>query len=113
MSADFRQSEDLAGTAPRFVELTREVLFGDIWERPALSRRDRSLITVAALVTAYRPQQLAGHLTRAVENGVTREELVEALTHLAFYAGWPSAVTALSVLEDVLSPERQSAEGST
>ena len=81
--------------APKIVELTKGVLFGDIWERPGLSKRDRSLITVAALVALYRTEQLPGHLKRAVENGVTVDELVEAVTHLAFYAGWPSAMTGI------------------
>ena len=87
-----------ARTAPKLAELSGDVLFGDVWERPGLSKRDRSLITVAALVTAYRPQQMPFHMRRALENGVTRDELVELVTHLAFYAGWPSAVTAAEVL---------------
>jgi 4-carboxymuconolactone decarboxylase len=87
-----------AQVAPKLAELSGDVLFGDVWERPGLSKRDRSLITVAALVTAYRPQQMTFHMKRALENGVTRDELVELVTHLAFYAGWPSAVTAAEVL---------------
>jgi 4-carboxymuconolactone decarboxylase len=81
--------------APKLVELTDDVLFGDVWERPGLSKRDRSLITVAALVSLYRTEQLPGHLKRAVDNGLTKDELVEAITHLAFYAGWPTAMTAM------------------
>lgn len=73
--------------APKLVELTDDVLFGDIWERPGLSRRDRSLVTVAALVALYRTNELPGHLSRAVDNGVSKDELVELITHLAFYAG--------------------------
>lgn len=80
--------------APKLVELTDEILFADVWERPQLSKRDRSLVTVAALVAMNRPDQLRFHLGKGVENGLSREELVEAITHLAFYAGWPSAVTA-------------------
>lgn len=87
--------------APKLVELTEEVVFGDIWERPDLSQRDRSLITVAALVALNRPEQLRGHLRRAQANGVTREELVETITHLAFYAGWPNAMTAVTVAKEV------------
>jgi 4-carboxymuconolactone decarboxylase len=90
--------------APKLTELTTEVLFGDIWERPGLSKRDRSLITVASLVSLYRTEQLGFHLTRALENGLTRDELVEAITHLAFYSGWPTAVTALARLQDILEP---------
>lgn len=87
--------------APKLVELTDNVLFGDVWERPQLSKRDRSLVTVSALVAMNRPDQLRFHLTRARDNGVTQDEVVEAITHLAFYAGWPSAVTAISVAKEV------------
>jgi 4-carboxymuconolactone decarboxylase len=80
--------------APRLIELTESVVYGDIWERPGLSKRDRSLITVAALVAMYRGDQLSGHLERALANGVTREEIGELITHLAFYAGWPTAMSA-------------------
>jgi 4-carboxymuconolactone decarboxylase len=88
--------------APKLVELTDEVLFGDVWERPGLSKRDRSLVTVAALVSLYRTGQLAGHLQRALDNGVTKDELVEAITHLAFYAGWPSAMTGMTMLKELV-----------
>ena len=84
------------------VELTDDVLFCDVWERPELSPRDRSLITVAALVALCREKQLPFHLARALTNGLTRAELVEAITHLAFYAGWPCASTAIGVLKDVV-----------
>ncbi len=90
--------------APKFVDLTDKVLFGDVWERPGLSKRDRSLITVAALVAMNRPDQLRFHLVRARENGVGHEELVEAITHLAFYAGWPSSFSAMAVAKEVLPP---------
>ena len=91
--------------APKFVELTDEVVFGDIWERPELSKRDRSLITVSALVALYRTDQLRFHLGRALENGVTREELVELITHLAFYAGWPNSVNAVTVAKEVFGSD--------
>ena len=87
--------------APKLAELTDNVLFGDIWGRPGLSKRDRSLATVSALVAMNRPDQLRSHLALARENGLTEEELIEAITHLAFYAGWPSAVTAVSVAKEV------------
>lgn len=87
--------------APRLIELTESVVYGDIWERPGLSKRDRSLITVAALVAMYRGDQLAGHLERALANGVTREEIGELITHLAFYAGWPTAMTAGRIAKKV------------
>lgn len=78
------------------------MLFGDVWERPGLSKRDRSLITVATLVALYRTEQMAFHLNRAMENGLSRDELVEAITHLAFYAGWPNAMTGLTQLKALL-----------
>ena len=87
--------------APKFAQLTDEVLFGDVWARPGLSPRDRSLATVSALVAMNRPEQLRHHLERALENGLTRDELIEAITHLAFYAGWPSGVTAVGVAKEV------------
>ena len=85
---------------PKLAELTNNVLYGDIWERPGLSKRDRSLITVAAMIALNRPEQLRSHLQRARDNGVTKDEVVEMITHLAFYAGWPNAVTALAVAKE-------------
>jgi len=87
--------------SPKLAELTDNVLFGDVWARPGLSPRDRSLVTVSALIAMNRPDQLRSHLVRARENGVTKDELIEAITHLAFYAGWPSGVTAISVAKEV------------
>jgi 4-carboxymuconolactone decarboxylase len=87
--------------APKLVELTDDVLFGDVWEGKELSKRDRSLITVAALVALNRPEQLKHHLGRALDNGVTQEELKEAITHLAFYGGWPCAMTAMGVAKEL------------
>lgn len=87
--------------APKLAEITDDVLYGDVWERPELSKRDRSLITVAALIAMNRPDQLRSHLRIARQNGVTEEELIETITHLAFYAGWPSAVTAIGVAKEV------------
>jgi 4-carboxymuconolactone decarboxylase len=92
--------------APKLVELTDDVLFGDIWRRPGLTPRDRSLVTVAALVSLYRTDQVASHMRRALDNGVTADELVEAVTHLAFYAGWPCAVSAITTLRGVVGPDR-------
>lgn len=86
--------------APKLAEVTDKVLFGDIWERPGLSKRDRSLITVAALVAMYRLEQLPFHVAKALENGLTREELAEAVTHLAFYAGWPAAASAINLIDN-------------
>jgi 4-carboxymuconolactone decarboxylase len=81
--------------APKLADLTDEVLFGDVWERPQLSKRDRSLITCAALVANAKVDQLNFHIPRALENGVTQEDFVEMITHLAFYCGWPSAMPAI------------------
>ncbi|MGI8551573.1 MAG: carboxymuconolactone decarboxylase family protein [Dehalococcoidia bacterium] len=86
---------------PKLVELTGTVVFGDVWERPELSKRDRSLITVAALTALYRTDQLRGHVGRALDNGVTAEEIGEVITHMAFYAGWPTAVNAAQVAKQV------------
>jgi 4-carboxymuconolactone decarboxylase len=87
--------------APKLAEITDNVLYGDVWERPELSKRDRSLATVAALIALNRPDQLRSHLRIARDNGVTQEELIETITHLAFYAGWPNAVTAIGVAKEV------------
>ena len=97
-------ARDLLGEiAPKLLELTEQVLFGDVWERPGLSKRDRSLITVAALVALNRTQQLPFHLDRALANGLTKDELVEAITHLAFYSGWPTSVSAATIARDVFT----------
>jgi 4-carboxymuconolactone decarboxylase len=91
----------MRAVAPKLAELTDAVLFGDVWERPALSKRDRSLITVAVLTALYRTDQLRGHIGRALDNGVSREEIGEVITHMAFYAGWPVAVNAAAVAKQV------------
>ena len=91
----------IRATVPKLVDLTEKVLFGDVWERPELSKRDRSLITCAALVALQRPDQLRGHLERALGNGVTKSELSELITHLAFYSGWPTAVTAAAIAKEI------------
>ena len=104
MSKPSNAAQQLIGNfAPKLVELSDRVLFDDVWERKELSKRDRSLITVAALIALNRPDQLRFHLGRAVENGVKGQELIEAITHLAFYAGWPSAMSAIMIAKDVLS----------
>ena len=92
--------------APKLVELSEKVLYGDIWERPGLSKRDRSLIAVAALTAMYRSDQLQGHIERALANGVTREEIGELITHLAFYAGWPAAMTAGRIAKKVFDERK-------
>ncbi|GIU54574.1 carboxymuconolactone decarboxylase family protein [Arthrobacter sp. NicSoilC12] len=83
--------------APKLAELTDDVLFADVWNRPELPARDRSLITVAVLTAGGNTEQLGFHLGRAIENGVTREELIEAITHVTLYAGWPKGMAAMGV----------------
>jgi 4-carboxymuconolactone decarboxylase len=91
----------LGDTAPDLLRLTDDVLFGDVWANPGLSPRDRSLVTVAALVSLYRTEQLGSHLQRALDNGLSKDELVHAITHLAFYAGWPNAMSAIGQLKQL------------
>jgi 4-carboxymuconolactone decarboxylase len=97
-----RAQQLMGDITPKLAELTDNVLFGDVWERPGLSKRDRSLATVAALIALNRPDQLRSHLRLAITNGVKKEELVEAITHLAFYSGWPNAITAALVAKEAL-----------
>ncbi len=99
--------EALRAVTPKLGEITEKVLFGDVWERPGLSKRDRSLITCAVLTALYRPEQLRGHVQRALANGVSKDELGELITHVAFYAGWPSAVTAASVAKSVFDEQQK------
>jgi len=102
--SESKAAENLIGNfAPKLVELTDRVLFDDIWERKELSKRDRSLITVAALVALNRPDQLRFHLNYAVQNGVKQEELIEVITHLAFYSGWPNAMSAILIAKEIFS----------
>ena len=91
----------MAEVSPKLAELTADVLFGDVWERSGLSKRDRSLITVAALIALYRTDQLRGHIGRALDNGVTKDEIGEVINHMAFYAGWPTAANAVRVAKEV------------
>lgn len=96
-----RAQQLMGATAPKLAELTDDVLYADIWERPQLSKRDRSLIAVTALIALNRPDQLRSHLNLARQNGVTEEELTETITHMAFYSGWPSAVSAVAIAKEV------------
>ncbi len=91
----------LRSFAPKLIELTDNVLFGDVWERPGLSKRDRSLITCAALIALNRTEQQVGHFKRALDNGVKKEELIEVITHLAFYGDWPVSISAANVAKKV------------
>lgn len=100
-SGPSRAQQLVGSVAPKLAELTDTVLFGDVWARPQLERRDRSLITISALIAMNRPDQLRAHLALGRQNGLTEEELSETITHLAFYAGWPSAMTAAGVAKEV------------
>jgi 4-carboxymuconolactone decarboxylase len=109
MSKEPSAVEKLIGDfAPKLVELTDKVLFEDVWERAGLSKRDRSLATVSALIALNRTEQLRFHLERAVENGLTKEELIEVITHLAFYSGWPSAMNAILLAKELFSKRETS-----
>jgi 4-carboxymuconolactone decarboxylase len=92
--------------APGLATLTDDVLFGDVWRRPELSPRDRSLVTISVLIATGKPAQLAGHLSRALNNGVLPGEASGLLAHLAIYCGWPSAVSALEVYEQVYTARK-------
>ena len=98
-----RAQQLIGDFAPKLAELTDDVLFGDVWARAELSQRDRSLVTVAALIANGNTEQLAGHLNRAKENGLTESELAEVIIHLAFYAGWPRAMSAIRVAREVFN----------
>jgi 4-carboxymuconolactone decarboxylase len=99
-------ARDALGTfAPKLVELTDRILFDDVWARSELGLRDRSLVTCAALIATGKIEQLRFHLPRARENGVSLDELVETITHLAFYAGWPSAMSAIHLAKELFADE--------
>jgi 4-carboxymuconolactone decarboxylase len=102
----------LRATAPKLIELTEDVIYGDVWEREEMSKRDRSLITIASLISMGRERQLVGHLGRALDNGVTQAEIIETITHLAFYSGWPTCMTAAAIAKDVFAEREADAAGS-
>jgi 4-carboxymuconolactone decarboxylase len=97
--------------APALAEYTDSVLFGEVWERPGLSPRDRSLITVATLVALYRTNELPFHLKKGIENGITKDEIIEVITHLAFYSGWPTANSAVAIARRVFEETATHKEG--
>ena len=97
-----RPAGDPYSVVPKLGQLRDDVLFGDVWERPELSKRDRSIITCSVLIAMYRTEELKGHLERALNNGVTKDELREIVTHVTFYSGWPTGVNAARVLKEVL-----------
>ncbi len=110
MTQNIRPRDRARPFTPHLADLVDDPLFARVWERPGLSKRDRSLITVAALVALHRPEQLAAHLVRARENGVTKQELSEAITHLAFYGGFPSAISASTLAYETLGALDDGAE---
>ena len=102
-----RAQQLMGDIAPKLAELTDEVLFGDVWARPGLSPRDRSLATISALIAMARPEQLRSHIRLGLQNGVTAEEIAEIITHLAFYAGWPTAITAVGIAREVFAEQKE------
>lgn len=102
-----RAQQLMGDIAPKLAELTDEVLFGDVWARPGLSPRDRSLATISALIAMARPDQLRSHIRLGLQNGVTAEEIAELITHLAFYAGWPTAITAVGIAREVFAEQKE------
>jgi len=107
--ADSFRDHPSARVSPHLVELSQDVLFGDVWERPQLSKRDRSIATMAVLITRFRTDELRGHILRALDNGVTEEEIGELICHLAFYSGWPAASSAVNVAQQAF--EERAGEG--
>lgn len=99
--------QSLGELAPKLVDLTEDVLFGDVWERQQLSKRDRSLVTCAALIATGKTEQMDFHFPNAIKNGVTREELVEMITHLAFYVGWPNAMSSINRAKALLANDTE------
>jgi 4-carboxymuconolactone decarboxylase len=95
--------EAVRATVPKLIEVSETVIYGDIWERPGLSKRDRSLMVISALIASYRPDQLRGHIGRGLDNGLTKDEISEIITHLAFYSGWPGSMTAARIFQEVLA----------
>ena len=93
---------DFKTIAPEFANLTQDLLFGDIWKRPGLSLRDKCLVTVSVLTALNRIEEIDFYLNKALENGITKEELIATITHIAFYAGWPAAVSGILHLKGIL-----------
>ena len=94
--------DNIRNFIPKLIEMTEDVVFGDIWERAELSKRDRSLMVVSALIALGKERQMVGHFNRALDNGLTVEEIKEIITHLAFYSGWPTAMTAAAIFKEVV-----------
>ncbi len=103
--------QNLGDIAPHLADITDNALFGDVRENPALSPRDRSLVTIASLISLYRTNETPFHLKRALENGVTRDEIIGTIPHLAFCAGWPPAMTALQIARKLFEESTKQAQG--
>ncbi|BCJ92188.1 hypothetical protein IZ6_29230 [Terrihabitans soli] len=101
-----KSREAVRDFVPKLIELSETVLYGDVWQRPGLAKRDRSLVTIAALLALGRVDQLKVHVGRAIDNGVTEDEISELITHLAFYAGWPAAMSAASAAKAALDADK-------
>ena len=99
--------DNIRNFIPKLIEMTEDVVFGDIWERAELSKRDRSLMVVSALIALGKERQMVGHFNRALDNGLTVEEIKEIITHLAFYSGWPTAMTAAAIFKEVVEKREQ------
>ena len=95
--------KSFADLAPHLAEIADKVLFGDVWENPALPPRDRSLVTITSFISLYRTNELPFHLKKALENGITKNEIIGTITHLAFYVGWPPAMTGLQIARKVFN----------
>lgn len=100
-------AQKLGDIAPKLADLTDDVLFGDVWEGEALAKRDRSLVTISSLITSGAFEQLRSHIRMGRQNGLTEVEIAEAITHLAFYAGWPKAMSAVQVAREVFQEENR------
>ena len=100
-----QETPDRSEISPKFREITDDLLFGDVWERPILSPRERSIVVVSALTAQYRGDQLRRHIRRALRNGLTKEELGEVWLQLAFYSGWPTVANAMQLAREVFDEQ--------
>ena len=100
-----QETPDRSEISPKFREITDDLLFGDIWERPILSPRERSIVVISALTAQYRGDQLKRHIRRALRNGLTKEELGEVWLQLAFYSGWPTVANAMQLAREVFDEQ--------
>ena len=109
MSKSPKTMDAMRLVAPKLAELTADVVFGDLWARPELSARDRSMITIAALIATHRPTSLRPHIARGLANGISKAEISEMITHLAVYSGWPASVVACEIAAEVFLNDARTA----